>query len=275
MLLLFFLAVALRPKAASFARRWQLAGQVADARPEALSLAHSLWRYKVINAYPHDKTASTQGLVFHNQTLMESTGGHSQSRIRAVEMETGQSIIERALSPELYGEGLAVIGNYGYQLTWEENVCLVWDLDRMSLKKKVPFPQVGWGATSDGELLVTSDGSDTLVWRNPEDMRPVHQVQIKSSDGIPVDRLNELEFMHSEILANIFMTNYIARIDAKTGVVLGWIDCNGLLGPIERARAGVLNGIAYNPESDRIFVTGKTWPKLFEIELTTDSNETS
>ncbi len=223
LVVLFCLGVAIQPKAASFVRRWQLAQQVADARPAALSPTDPVWTYRVINVFPHDTTASTQGLAFHNQTLIESTGGYSRSRIRSVEMCTGQSLAEHALSAELYGEGLAVIGKFGYQLTWEENICLVWDLDQMSLEKKVPFPQIGWGATSDGELLVTSDGSDTLVWRNPDDMCPVRQLQIRTKSGTPVNRLNELEFRHSEILANIFMTNYIARIDAETGVILGWV----------------------------------------------------
>ena len=261
------------PKAISFVNRWQLANQVAASRPAGLSVGDPVWTCRVVNVFPHDRKASTQGLVFHGQRLLESTGGHSSSRFRVVDFETGHSPVDHFLESELYGEGLAVMGDRAFQLTWEQQVCLVWDLSKMSIDSQLDFPGDGWGATAIDGFLVTSDGSETLTWRDPKTMVPVRQVQVTSRDGTPVASLNELEVWKSEILANIFMTNYIARIDPASGKVLGWIDCNNLLGPIDRARAGVLNGIAYNAAEDRLFVTGKTWPKLFEVEFVEDLRE--
>ena len=266
--------ILLAPKGASLVRRWNTAKQVAASLPPALSTDDIVWTYRIVKTFPHDRTASTQGLVFYKQVLLESTGGHSQSRLRAVEIDTGSSLLERTLAADLYGEGLAIIDDRAFQLTWEDKVCLIWNLKTMSIETQTAFPKIGWGATSHQGLLVTSDGSDVLVWRNPKNMSSIREVRVKSPDGVPVRGLNELEIMNSEILANVFMTNYIVRIEPSSGEVLGWIDCNGLLGPIEQARAGVLNGIAYDESTDRLFVTGKAWPKLFEIELQTRVSET-
>jgi glutaminyl-peptide cyclotransferase len=223
--------------------------------------------YTVINTYPHDPSAFTQGLVFTDGVLYEGTGLYGQSSLRRVALETGAVLQSCALSAQLFGEGIAIYGNRIIQLTWQSHIGLVYDKTSFELLRTFSYPTEGWGLTHDGARLIMSDGTATLHFLDPETFAEVGQVEVYDVDG-PVRRLNELEYIGDEIYANIWQTDRVVRIDPQTGQVLGWVDLSGLLSPEDRQQpVDVLNGIAYDPASDRLFVTGKLWPKLFEIEL--------
>lgn len=239
---------------------------IATETPAATVGQPPVYTYEVINAYPHDPEAFTQGLVFDGETLYEGTGLYGRSSLRRVDLASGQVLQQVALEPDYFGEGITVWGDRIIQLTWQSRRGFVYDKTTFERLSDFTYPTEGWGITHDGRRLIMSDGSATLYLWNPATFTPVDSVDVYDISG-PVVRLNELEYINGEVWANIWQTDRIARIDPVTGQVLGWIDLAGLLTPEERAASDVLNGIAYMPESDRLFVTGKLWPKLFEIRV--------
>jgi glutamine cyclotransferase len=223
--------------------------------------------YRVVNAYPHDPNAFTQGLVYIDGHLYESTGLNGRSSLRMVDLTTGQVLQKRDLAPQYFGEGLASWGSTLVQLTWQNHVAFVYDRFSFRQLRTIPCPWEGWGLTEDGKSLILSDGSSTLRFLDPDTFNERREITVKDR-GKPVDKLNELEYIHGEIYANIWYSDRIARISPATGQVLGWIDLTGLLTPAEHTNPdAVLNGIAYDAAHDHLFVTGKLWPKLFEIKV--------
>jgi glutamine cyclotransferase len=231
------------------------------------SLAAPIYGYRVVNTYPHDPAAFTQGLVFDAGTLYEGTGLEGQSSVRRVNLASGQVLQSRALAPEYFGEGLTVWGEQLIQLTWQSRVGFVYDKTTFRLIKQFTYPTEGWGLTQDGTHLIMSDGTAHLYFLDPGTLTETRRITV-TDRGAPVVRLNELEYIRGEIFANIWQTDRIARIAPDTGEVVGWIDLTGLLGAADRAQpVDVLNGIAYDAEHDRLVVTGKLWPRLLEITL--------
>ena len=230
----------------------------------------SVYTYETVSAYPHDRNAFTQGLVFQDDILYEGTGLRGRSTLRKVELETGKVLQLYALSPQFFGEGVTVYGDKIIQLTWQSNTGFVYDKDSFKLLQTFNYPTEGWGITHDGERLIMSDGTSTLRFWDPQTYVEIGRIKVYDDDG-PVVRLNELEYIQGEIYANVWQTNRIARIDPHTGQVTGWIDLAGLSPQDSGQPVDVLNGIAYDAENDRLFVTGKLWPKLFEIKLISTS----
>ena len=223
--------------------------------------------YEVLNTYPHDPAAFTQGLVYHEGYLYESTGLYGQSSLRKVALETGVVLQQADLPPNYFGEGLALWEDTLLQITWLEETGFIYDLEDFSLLGQFTYPTEGWGLTHDGERLIMSDGSHRLYFLDPGTFEITGQVEV-TDQGEPVERINELEHIQGEVYANIWLTDEIVRIDPGTGEVLGWIDLAGILPEALRAPdTDVLNGIAYDPAGDRLFVTGKNWPVLYEIRL--------
>ena len=225
--------------------------------------------FNVVRAYPHDREAFTQGLAFDDQgTLYEGTGQRGQSSLRRVELSSGAVLRRHDLPTSLFGEGITVLGDRIIQLTWQAGRAFVYDKASFSVLREFTYRTQGWGLTHDGHRLIMSDGTATLYFLNPDTFAETARLTVRDHRG-PVIRLNELEYVRGEILANIWQTDRIARIDPRTGHVTGWIDLTGLLQSGDRRQpVDVLNGIAYDPRTDRLFVTGKWWPKLFEITLT-------
>ena len=222
--------------------------------------------YKVVRSYPHDREAYTQGLLYLNGVLYEGTGLKGQSNIRKVKLETGEVLQIRRIDDQYFGEGIAIVGNSLFQLTWQSEVGFVYDLATFEPRRTFKYTGEGWGLTYDGKRLIMSDGTPELRFLDPGTLREIGRLTVRDG-GMPVDELNELEVVKDEIYANVYQTHRIARISPKTGRVTGWIDLSGLLSPREAAGVDVLNGIAYDAAKDRLFVTGKLWPKLFEIQL--------
>lgn len=235
-----------------------------------IAAAHVAWAasgYRVVHAYPHDPQAFTQGLVYVGGHIYESTGLNGQSTLREEDLETGRVIREVSVPSRYFAEGLTNWGNTLIQLTWKAHVGFVYDRTTFQLLKTFHYPWEGWGLTQDGRNLIMSDGSSTIHFLNPRTFAEVRNIHV-TDHGKPVDELNELEYIHGEIYANVWMTNRIVRISPTTGRVLGTIHLAGLLPAIEvRSRDAVLNGIAYDAAHNRIFVTGKLWPRLFQIEV--------
>lgn len=226
-----------------------------------------VYTYKVVHTYPHDRGAYTQGLVFDSGFLYEGTGLPGQSTLRRVELETGTVLKSRALSAQHFGEGVTVCGDRIIQLTWRSQVGFVYDEDSFELWREFTYPTEGWGITYDGQRLIMSDGSSRLYFLDPENFQVTGSIEV-TDNGQPVSGLNELEYVRGEIYANVWPTDRIVRIAPETGRVTGWIELAGLLPPEDRTEpVDVLNGIAYDAGNDRLFATGKLWPKLFEIEL--------
>lgn len=223
-------------------------------------------RVRVIRSFEHDPRAFTQGLVFHDGKLYESTGLAGYSSLRRVNPQTGAVETKVSLESTLFGEGLARVDGQLYQLTWREHRAIVWDLVTFKREREFGYEGEGWGLCFDGKSLVMSDGSDRLVRRDPRTFEKVGELLVRSGPT-PVDKLNELECVGDAIYANIWQQPTIARIDARTGSVSGWIDAAGLLAPEEYRAADVLNGIAYLPSSGRFIITGKLWPRAFEVEF--------
>ena len=224
--------------------------------------------YQIVRSYPHDPQAFTQGLVYLDGVLYEGTGMHGRSTIRKVKLETGEVLQVQKNEDRHFGEGIAIVGNELFQLTWQSGVGFVYDRTTFQRTRTFNYHGEGWGLTYDGTRLIMSDGSETgtLRFLDPKTLKETGRLQVR--DGTrPVDDLNELEIVKGEIFANVWNTDRIARISPKTGQVTGWIDLSGLLTPAERALTDVLNGIAYDAANDRLFVTGKEWPKLFEIRV--------
>jgi glutamine cyclotransferase len=223
--------------------------------------------YRVLHTYDHDPAAYCQGLVFDRGELLESTGREGISSVRIVELETGKVLKKTNLAPNLFGEGLALVGNELYQLTWTSGSCRVYDRDSLQYKREYRYEGEGWGLAYDGQRLFQSDGSDEIHVRDPATFKELKRLHVEL-DGKPVMRLNELEFVEGELLANIWKTDYLVRIDPKSGRVKGYVDLRGIFDyrTIDDEDA-VPNGIAYDPAAKRLFVTGKLWPKLFQIEI--------
>ena len=225
------------------------------------------YTYKIVNTYPHDRKAFTQGLVFSDGALYEGTGLYGASTLRKVDLETGEVLQIRRLPEQLFGEGITIWRDRIVQLTWREKNGLVYDKNSFELLEQFPYSTEGWGITHDGNYLVMSDGSSRLYFLHPDNFQEIGRIEVHDN-ARPVTRLNELEYIRGEIYANVWQTNRIVRISPKTGKVIGWIEMDGLLTQEElREPVDVLNGIAYDAENDRLFVTGKLWPKVFEIKL--------
>jgi glutamine cyclotransferase len=222
--------------------------------------------YDVVRTYPHDPRAFTQGLFFLDGFLYEGTGLNGQSGIRKVKLENGEVVQVRELEEKYFGEGIAAVGDTIVQLTWQGGVGFVYDRATLERRRSFTYTGEGWGLTYDGTRLIMSDGTPVLRFLDPKTFAVMGRLEVKDA-GRPVDELNELEMVKGEIFANVWGTDRIARISPKTGAVTGWIDLRGLLSPAEAAGVDVLNGIAYDPATDRLFVTGKLWPKLFEIRI--------
>ena len=227
------------------------------------------YTYRVINSFPHDPEAFTQGLVFDNGTLFEGTGFYGESTLRQVQLETGVVLRSLSLASQYFGEGITIYKDQVMQLTWRSNTGFLYDKDSFQLLQTFSYPTEGWGITHDGVRLIMSDGTSTLYFWDPVTFEEIGRIEVHDQDG-PVTQLNELEYVRGEVFANVWHTDRIAIINPHTGRVTGWINLKGLLDSEEGAgSAGVLNGIAYDAESNRLFVTGKRWPKLFEIRLIT------
>jgi glutamine cyclotransferase len=223
--------------------------------------------YRVVHVYPHDPQAFTQGLVYVDGHLYESTGLNGKSTLREDDLTTGRVIHEIRLPSQYFGEGLTNWGNTLVQLTWKAHLGFVYDMKTFQLIRTFHYPWEGWGLTQDGHNLILSDGTATLHFLNPKTFAEVRSIHV-TDHGRPVDQLNELEYIHGEIYANVWMTNKIVRISPANGRVLGTIELRGLLPAIEvRSRDAVLNGIAYDAAHNRLFVTGKLWPRLFQIQV--------
>ena len=222
---------------------------------------------EVVHTYPHDSAAFTQGLVYAEGILFEGTGGYGESSLRRVELETGSVLQQYDLPPQYFGEGIALWGDRIIQLTWKAGRGLVYEKDTFNPVEEFSYPGEGWGLTHDGARLIMSNGSSSLIFLDPDTFAETGRLPVHDQ-GVPVSRLNELEYIDGHIFANVWLTDRIARISPDTGEVTGWIDLTGLLDPETAGEeADVLNGIAYDAENDRLFVTGKRWPSLFEIQI--------
>ncbi len=225
------------------------------------------YSYRVKAVLPHDRRAFTQGLVFEDGIFYEGTGLYARSSLRKVTPETGAVLQQENLAPNLFGEGITVWGDKIIQLTWKARKGFVYDKNTFERLKTFSYPTEGWGITHDDTRLIMSDGTATLYFWDPETLAEIGKITV-TDGGAPVVRLNELEYINGEIYANIWQTNRIARINPNTGQVTGWIDLTGLLSAEDIAEpVDVLNGIAFDADNNRLFVTGKLWPKIFEIEL--------
>lgn len=234
-----------------------------------LAHAHAatpVYGYEVVRTYPHDPNAFTEGLFLRDGFLYESTGLQGASSIRKIVLETGGVENERQISSQYFGEGIVDWKDKLIELTWKDQIGFVYGIDDFETRGEFAYEGEGWALTRDDKRLIMSDGTSRLRFLDPETLKETGGVTV-TDEGRPVDQLNELEWVKGEILANIWQTDRIARIDPATGKVKGWIDLTGLLPPEERARADVLNGIAYDAKADKLIVTGKLWPRLYEIRL--------
>lgn len=223
--------------------------------------------YRILRTLPHDERAFTQGLLFRNSVLLESTGLYGHSSLREVDPESGTALRKRALPRDLFGEGLALWSNRLYQLTWREGVVLVYDADTLETLGSFPLAGEGWGLTTWSNQLIASDGTARLRFLDPTTLQERGEVFVLEN-GSPVRNLNELEIVDGELLANLWGEDRIARINPATGRVLGWLDFSALVpAGLRGSREAVLNGIAYDPETKRLFITGKNWPVLYELRL--------
>ena len=228
----------------------------------------SSYTYEIINVYPHDFVAFTQGLIYKDGFLYESTGRHGHSSLRKTELETGKILNIYELPEELFAEGLGYYNNQLFQLTWQENTGFIYNFDSFSLLDTFKYPTEGWGLTFTDKELVMSDGSNTLYFYSPEDMQEIRRVSVFDETNTPLEKINELEYISGLIFANIWQTDNIVIIDPHSGNLKGMINLQGLLDVCQlKNETDVLNGIAYDPNLQRLFVTGKLWPCLFEIRI--------
>ncbi len=244
-----------------------LACAAASSPPPVQLGGPALFTYRVVNRYPHDPRAYTQGLIYRNGFLYESTGRNGESSIRKVRLETGEVLQRRDVDAEYFAEGMTEWRGRLLHLTWKSGLGFVYDMATLARQRTFTYAGEGWGLTHDGTRLILSDGSATLRFLNPETFRGIGRLDVRDR-GQPVRQLNELEFVKGEVYANVWQTERIARISPKTGAVLGWIDLRGIWPARPEAdQDAVLNGIAYDTVGDRLFVTGKWWPHLYEIRL--------
>jgi glutaminyl-peptide cyclotransferase len=225
------------------------------------------YTFGIVRAFPHDTSAFTQGLAYHDGFLYEGTGLNGRSSLRKVRLETGEVVQHADLGPEFFGEGITIIQNKVVQLTWKSEVGFVYYLNDFHLLRRFSYLGEGWGLTTNGREIFMSDGTSEIRVLDGHTLQ--ERRRIKVHDGLrPVDQLNELEFVEGQIFANVWHSDRVARISPQTGQIVGWIDLNGLLPPIYRLEPdAVLNGIAYDPMRKRLFVTGKLWPRVFEIRI--------
>jgi len=237
------------------------------------SVAVPVYDYEVVKTYPHDVKAFTQGLEFHDGVLYEGTGGKAPddffSTLRKVDYTNGKVLQKYDLPPEYFGEGITILNDKIYQLTWREMTAFEYDLKDFKLLREMRYSGEGWGLTNDGTNLIMSDGTHVIRFVNPQDFKTIRTIVVNDEKGKPVMQLNELEYVKGEIWANIWQTGWIVRIDPANGKLLGRIDLNKLSKDEEEKNehADVLNGIAYDAANDRMFVTGKLWQRLFEIKV--------
>jgi glutamine cyclotransferase len=223
--------------------------------------------FQVLNHWSHDPSAYTEGLVYADGSFFESTGLNGASSLRKVDAETGQVIASLPLDPAYFGEGLTLFNGKLIQLTWQSHMGFVYDLQCFCLERTFTYDGEGWGLTHDDRSLIMSDGTEAIRFLDPETFAVVRTVSV-ADHGQPLTNINELEYVHGEIYANIWLTNRIVRIDPASGAILGWIDLTGLLPDADRSPSvNELNGIAYDDATDRLFVTGKNWPEIFQIAL--------
>jgi glutaminyl-peptide cyclotransferase len=223
--------------------------------------------YVVRHVYPHDRQAFTQGLQYHDGFLYEGTGQEGLSSIRKLTLATGRPVQQVRVPSQHFGEGITLWNDQIIQLTWRSQIGFVYDRATLVRRRSFSYTGEGWGLTHDGRRLIMSDGTARLRFLNPETLEETGTRLLVTDAGIPIKDLNELEWVGGEIYANVWRTNFIARISPATGRVRGWVDLSGLLTPAEASQADVLNGIAYDAAKKRLFVTGKLWPKLFEIDI--------
>ncbi|MFI4973968.1 MAG: glutaminyl-peptide cyclotransferase [Caulobacterales bacterium] len=223
---------------------------------------------RIVHTYPHDRTAFTEGLFYLNGYLYESTGLEHQSMIRKVELRTGKVVQSRTLAPQYFGEGIVDWRGKLIQVTWRTQIGFVYDLATFKPLGRFSYAGEGWALTRNARQIIMSDGTPQIRFLDPRTLTEVRRITV-TADGLPVQNVNELEWVKGEILANIWLTNSIARIDPATGRVLGWIDLGSLpdAGDSALDRDAVANGIAYDAKLDRLFVTGKRWPRLYEVRF--------
>lgn len=231
------------------------------------AVTHAETRWQIVNSYPHDSTAFTEGLLFLDGALYESTGQYGSSEIRQVRLEDGKVVRSIALPDVYFGEGIVNWGDELISLTWQNRIGFRWNRASFDMTGSFGYSGEGWALTQDGKRIIMSDGTAELRFLDPETLKETGRITV-TDGGKPVRRLNELEYVKGEILANVWMTDRIARIDPKTGTVIDWIDLAKLSRGLNLSNYdAVLNGIAYDAAKDRLFVTGKYWPRLYEIRL--------
>jgi glutamine cyclotransferase len=236
-------------------------------QPNTNSDDFPIYTYDVINVWPHNRNAFTQGLIFKDDILVESTGLNGQSSLRNVDLKSGNVLKQFNVPSQYFAEGLTALGGKLYQLTWQNQKGFVYDAQTFQVESEFSYQGEGWGLTTDGHFLIMSDGSDRIRFLDPVSFEVKRTINVRARHQ-PVKQLNELEYIKGEIFANIWRTDEVARIDPESGKVVGAIDFRGLLAPQDRdGNTDVFNGIAYDSVNDRLFVTGKHWPKLFEVRL--------
>jgi glutamine cyclotransferase len=242
------------------------AATTAITKPASAETARQL-SYEVVNSYPHDPEAYLQGLVWYDNGFYESTGLHGRSTLRRVEFPSGKVVKLIKLDPSLFGEGLALVGDHLIQLTWQAHRGFVYDRESFKLVREFNYDTEGWGLAYDGKNLILSDGTSTLTFLDPQTYQSIRKLQV-TMNGRPITELNELEFIDGQIWANVWQTDLILLIDPATGQVRSFLNLKGIRPDSERqGNEDVLNGIAYDSEQKRIFVSGKLWPRLFEIRI--------
>lgn len=236
------------------------------AAPQAPAGSVPVFGYSVVRSYPHDRDAFTQGLQFEDGVFYEGTGLNGRSSIRRVKLETGEVLQKRDLGAQHFGEGIALFKGEIFQLTWQSNLAFVYDARTFAERRSFRYRGEGWGLTHDGTSLIMSDGTEYLRVIDPASFQERKRLRVVAA-GSPLKNLNELEFVKGEVWANVWQSDYVARIDPATGKVNGYIDFRGLLTARERQATDVMNGIAYDAAGDRLFVTGKLWPRVFEVRV--------
>lgn len=234
--------------------------------PTATTTSVAHYTYSIVHTYPHDPNAFTEGLVYANGFLYESTGLNGDSSLRRVDLTTGNVLQQYNVSAQYFGEGITIVNNTIIQLTWESNIGFIYDKTTFALLSNFSYPTEGWGLTYNGSQLIMSDGSNHLYFLDPTTFQRTGEVQVHDGSTNVVN-INELEYVNGEVYANIWETNTIAIINPQTGQVVAWIDLTGLPSENNSDPNAVLNGIAYDPNNNRLFVTGKDWPSLYQITL--------
>jgi len=232
------------------------------------------YTYSIVNTYPHDTSAFTEGLVYSDGFLYESTGLNGASSLRRVDLTTGNVLQEIMLPDQYFGEGIAIVNNTIIQLTWQSHIGFIYDKTTFAVLGNFTYPTQGWGLTFDGKNLIMSDGTDHLYFLNPTTFQQTGQIQVHDGNT-PVVNINSLDYINGEVYANIWLTNSIAIINPETGQVKAWIDLTGLPDENNSNPNAVLNGIAYDQQNNRLFVAGKDWPNIYQIKLIPQTNQTT